>query len=118
MCYGSNISNGIARNIRHSLLFAIVLIIAVFNVILLIPFYLSYGNAFGIIISVMLFCLVKSGAGTINSLPACFLVMIAALMVQGPADNFFCHYYLLTAKAIPPTRDIVPYDGPFSGWAR
>ena len=46
---------GIARNIRHSLLFAIVLIIAVFNVILLIPFYLSYGNAFGIIISVMLF---------------------------------------------------------------
>ncbi len=45
---------GLVRNIRHSLFFALLLILAVLNIILIIPFYLSYGNAFGILISVVL----------------------------------------------------------------
>ena len=45
---------GVRRNIRHSLFFALLLILAVLNVILIIPFYLSYANAFGILISVIL----------------------------------------------------------------
>ena len=45
---------GVKRNIRHSLFFALLLILAVLNVILIIPFYLSYANAFGILISVIL----------------------------------------------------------------
>lgn len=50
----SALRHGLVRNIRHSLFFALLLILAVLNVILIIPFYLSYGNAFGILISVVL----------------------------------------------------------------
>ena len=45
---------GFVRNIRHSLLFAFFLVIAVLNILLIIPFYLSYANAFGIAVSVIL----------------------------------------------------------------
>ena len=49
------IRHGIARNLRHSLLFALILILFVLNALFIIPFYLSYANAFGMIISVVLF---------------------------------------------------------------
>ena len=48
------IRTGIIRNIRHSLLFSLILIMAVLNALLIIPFYLSYANAFGLIIAVIL----------------------------------------------------------------
>ena len=46
--------NGVKRNIRHSLLFSLILILFFANLLLVIPFYASFGNIFGYIISVIL----------------------------------------------------------------
>ena len=45
---------GVVRNIRHSLLYALLLVFAIANIFLIIPFYASFGNIVGYIISVIL----------------------------------------------------------------
>ena len=45
---------GIKRNIRHSLLYAVVMILMVLNILFIIPFYSAYGNIFGYFISVIM----------------------------------------------------------------
>ncbi len=45
---------GVKRNIRHSLLFSLVMVLFFANLLLVIPFYASFGNIIGYIISVIL----------------------------------------------------------------
>ena len=46
--------NGVKRNIRHSLLFFLFVLLFVVNILFVIPFYSSYGNAFGFVISIIM----------------------------------------------------------------
>ena len=45
---------GVKRNIRHSLLFFLFMLLFVVNILFVIPFYSSYGNAFGFVISIIM----------------------------------------------------------------
>ncbi len=50
----SEFRHGIVRNIRHSLLYGLLLVVALLNAFLIIPFYGSFGTIYGYILSVVM----------------------------------------------------------------
>ena len=105
---------GIGRNIRHSLLFCLILLLFIFNIVLIIPFYVqSIGGVPGFIISLILFWMEIAIALTLpfyfplmNLLPAdrplktlkkCFIILLDNL---GFSIFFFIYNLILVAVSV------------------
>ena len=112
--------SGIRRNIGHSLLFSLILIVAVFNIRLIIPFYLSYGNAFGYVLALVMIWLeviivlaVPYYFPLMNLLPADRPVKTAKKCLLIAGDNmgfslFFLLYSLVLAVLSLFTMGLIP----------
>lgn len=113
-------AKGIRRNIRHSLLFAVISLLLIFVFVFVMPFYLSMGNPVGLIIGVVLFWIgvvfvlalpyyfplmnLLPGDRPKKTLKKCFIIFSDNLLFS----LFFCIYNLIVIACSLFTVGIIP----------